>query len=166
MMASIFDRFPPTIMVAWLGLGSGFMLGMAYFFEFGMGLLPCTMCYWQRIPHGLVIALAAVTLLPFTPLNPKAMLLFLGIILAIGGGIAAWHGGVELGILPGPTACSGGIALDGSPSALLDQLLAAPVIRCDEVPWSLFGLSMANWNMLISLGMAMTALACLKHHWK
>jgi disulfide bond formation protein DsbB len=68
--------------------------------------------------------------------------------------------------LPGPTACSGGIALDGSPSALLDQLLAAPVIRCDEVPWSLFGLSMANWNMLISLGMAMTALACLKHHWK
>ena len=83
-----------------------------------------------------------------------------------GAGIAAWHSGVELKILPGPTACSGGIALDGSPAALVDQLLAAPVVRCDEVPWSLFGLSMANWNMLITAAMAILAGAALRQTFK
>ena len=143
-----------------LALASGFMLGMAYFFEYGMGLHPCTMCYWQRIPHGIVIAFGLLSLLP---LLQKKHLPLLGLALAAlallaGSGIAFWHSGVELGLLPGPTACSGGgIRFDGSASALVDQLLAAPPIRCDEVPWSLFGLSMANWNMLITLSMAIFA---------
>ena len=136
------------------------MLGMAYFFEYGMGLAPCTMCYWQRVPHGIVIALGVLAVMPFLAQSSLfiRLMLTLGIIsLLAGAGIAAWHSGVELKILPGPTACSGGVALDGSPAALLDQLLATPVVRCDEVPWSLFGLSMANWNMIITAGMAILA---------
>ena len=147
-------------MIKLLGLGSGFMLGMAYVFEYGMGLAPCTMCYWQRVPHGIVIALGVLAVMPFLAQSSLfiRLMLTLGIIsLLAGAGIAAWHSGVELKILPGPTACSGGVALDGSPAALLDQLLAAPVVRCDEVPWSLFGLSMANWNMIITAGMAILA---------
>ena len=147
-------------MIKLLGLGSGFMLGMAYVFEYGMGLAPCTMCYWQRVPHGIVIALGVLAVMPFSAQSSLfiRLMLTLGIIsLLAGAGIAAWHSGVELKILPGPTACSGGVALDGSPAALLDQLLAAPIVRCDEVPWSLFGLSMANWNMIITAGMAILA---------
>ena len=147
-------------MIKLLGLGSGFMLGMAYVFEYGMGLAPCTMCYWQRVPHGIVIALGVLAVMPFLAQSSLfiRLMLTLGIIsLLAGAGIAAWHSGVELKILPGPTACSGGVALDGSPAALLDQLLATPVVRCDEVPWSLFGLSMANWNMIITAGMAILA---------
>ena len=150
----------PLTMIKLLGLGSGFMLGMAYVFEYGMGLAPCTMCYWQRVPHGIVIALGVLAVMPFLAQSSLfiRLMLTLGIIsLLAGAGIAAWHSGVELKILPGPTACSGGVALDGSPAALLDQLLAAPVVRCDEVPWSLFGLSMANWNMIITAGMAILA---------
>ena len=150
----------PLTMIKLLGLGSGFMLGMAYFFEYGMGLAPCTMCYWQRVPHGIVIALGVLAVMPFLAQSSLfiRLMLTLGIIsLLAGAGIAAWHSGVELKILPGPTACSGGLALDGSPAALLDQLLATPVVRCDEVPWSLFGLSMANWNMIITAGMAILA---------
>ena len=150
----------PLTMIKLLGLGSGFMLGMAYVFEYGMGLAPCTMCYWQRVPHGIVIALGVLAVMPFLAQSSLfiRLMLTLGIIsLLTGAGIAAWHSGVELKILPGPTACSGGVALDGSPAALLDQLLAAPIVRCDEVPWSLFGLSMANWNMIITAGMAILA---------
>ena len=150
----------PLTMIKLLGLGSGFMLGMAYVFEDGMGLAPCTMCYWQRVPHGIVIALGVLAVMPFLAQSSLfiRLMLTLGIIsLLTGAGIAAWHSGVELKILPGPTACSGGVALDGSPAALLDQLLAAPIVRCDEVPWSLFGLSMANWNMIITAGMAILA---------
>jgi len=151
-------------MIKLLGLGSGFMLGMAYVFEYGMGLAPCTMCYWQRVPHGIVIALGVLAVMPFvaqSSLFIRLMLTFGMISLLAGAGIAAWHSGVELKILPGPTACSGGVALDGSPAALLDQLLATPVVRCDEVPWSLFGLSMANWNMIITAGMAILAAGVL-----
>ena len=154
----------PLTMIKLLGLGSGFMLGMAYVFEYGMGLAPCTMCYWQRVPHGIVIALGVLAVMPFLAQSSLfiRLMLTLGIIsLLTGAGIAAWHSGVELKILPGPTACSGGVALDGSPAALLDQLLAAPIVRCDEVPWSLFGLSMANWNMIITAGMAILAGAVL-----
>ena len=153
-------KITPLTMIKLLGLGSGFMLGMAYVFEYGMGLAPCTMCYWQRVPHGIVIALGVLAVMPFLAQSSLfiRLMLTLGIIsLLAGAGIAAWHSGVELKILPGPTACSGGVALDGSPAALLDQLLATPVVRCDEVPWSLFGLSMANWNMIITAGMAILA---------
>lgn len=157
-------KITPLTMIKLLGLGSGFMLGMAYVFEYGMGLAPCTMCYWQRVPHGIVIALGVLAVMPFLAQSSLfiRLMLTLGMIsLLAGAGIAAWHSGVELKILPGPTACSGGVALDGSPAALLDQLLATPVVRCDEVPWSLFGLSMANWNMIITAGMAILAAGVL-----
>ena len=147
-------------MLQLLGFGSGLMLAMAYFFEYGMGLHPCTMCYWQRIPHGVVLAFGVLAVLPvlFTVTLPsRLMLAAVMLALLIGAVIAAWHSGVELNILPGPTACSGGVALDGSPAALLDQLLAAPVVRCDDIPWSFLGLSMANWNMIITASMAVIA---------
>lgn len=149
----------PRLTLRLLAAGSGFMLAMAGYFEHVMGLHPCTMCYWQRLPHGAVFALGLVSLVPALPrVTPRLMLAVMALGLLIGAGIAGWHSGVELKILPGPTACSGGMALDGEVSDLLDQLLAAPVVRCDEVPWSLFGLSMASWNGLISLAMAAVAI--------
>lgn len=168
-MITMIQNFIPHTMVKLLSLGSGLMLGMAYFFEYGMGLAPCTMCYWQRIPHGFVFITGILAILPFFTIPPFGTRLMLGammVSLMAGAGIAAWHSGVELKILPGPTACSGGVALDGSPAALVDQLLAAPIVRCDEVPWSLFGLSMANWNMIITTVMAVMAGAALKRGFK
>ena len=142
-----------------LGLVSGFMIMMAAVFEHGFGLHPCTMCYWQRIPHWLVIGLSAMCFLPMIAekISLKYLVMLMAAALLVGAGIAGWHAGVELKLLPGPTACSGGMALDGDASALLDQLLAAPVVRCDEVPWSLLGISMAGWNGLISFAMMLVA---------
>jgi disulfide bond formation protein DsbB len=143
----------PRISLHLAALASAMLLAAAFAFEHFMGLEPCTMCIWQRWPHRIMVALGlAAFLLPHGKIRP---IMLVGLIaLAAGAGVAGWHSGVEWGILPGPTACSGGVSLDGDPSAALDALLASAPVRCDEVPWSLFGLSMANWNMIASAALA------------
>ena len=153
---------PPRRLAALLGAGSASLLAAAAVFEHGYGLAPCVMCLWQRWPHWLVAALGAAALTTGRPAwgapLHRAGLWLAAVALAAGAGVAFWHAGVELGLLPGPAACGGGVALDGDPAAVLDSLLASPPVRCDEVPWSFLGISMAGWNGLISLAMA--GLAC------
>ena len=141
-------------MVKLLGLGSLFMIGAALFFEHVMGLHPCKMCIWQRIPHYITIWLAAISIIPQMRMYSRPLLGLMSLSLLVGASIAFWHSGVELKLLEGPSSCSAAMSLSGDPSALLDQILATPAIRCDEVPWSFFGLSMANWNLLIAGAMA------------
>jgi disulfide bond formation protein DsbB len=136
------------------------MIGMALYFEHVMGLHPCQLCHWQRIPHIIVIGLSVIAALQQRQLWQRSITALMCLTLMIGAGIAFWHSGVELKILPGLSSCSAPISLDGDPAALLDQVLSAPTVRCDEVPWSLFGLSMANWNGLITAGMALAAGVC------
>jgi len=77
-----------------------------------------------------------------------------GVIVLVGAGIAFYHAGVEQHWWEGPTTCtSQGIAgLSGED--LMAQIMDAPIVRCDEIPWSMFGLSMAAWNGVVSLGLA------------
>ena len=102
-------------------------------------------------------------ILAFLPLQAphKILLMLAAAVLLASAGLALWHSGVEHGLLPGPTACSGGLALDGDPAAVLDRLLATPAPRCDEVTWSFVGMSMANWNGIISVAMAGLAVMLL-----
>jgi disulfide bond formation protein DsbB len=68
-----------------------------------------------------------------------------------GAALAVYHTGIEAGWWPGPTTCTGVGDVGGmSPEALTEQLLATPVVRCDAVAWSLFGVSMAGWNAIFS----------------
>jgi disulfide bond formation protein DsbB len=41
-------------------------------------------------------------------------------------------------------------------------VMAAPVVRCDVVPWSLFGISMAGYNVVISLALGALALVAAR----
>lgn len=148
----------PLYLIRVLAIVSALMLIMAMIFQYGYGLHPCIMCYWQRIPHGIVVVLGIMSFWPALPAKlSRYVLACAGISLLIGVLIAAWHSGVELKLLPGPSSCSGTIALDGSSAEVLEQLLKAPAIRCDEVSWSLLGLSMASWNGIMSLFMAIGA---------
>ena len=140
-------------MLKLLGFGSLLMIGSALFFEHVMGLHPCKMCIWQRIPHYITIGLAAISLIPQVRKYSRPVLGLMSLSLLVGASIAFWHSGVELKLLEGPSSCSAAMSLTGDPSALLDQILATPAIRCDEVPWSFLGLSMANWNFLITFAM-------------
>ena len=135
------------------GLG-GFMLLAAFWFQYVEDLAPCTMCYWQRWPHGVMIGLALIAWFIGNP-APRLLAGLACMIMLTSAGLGFWHAGVELGLLPGPNTCSGTIALDGTAGEILDSLLSTPPIRCDEVVWSFSGISMAGWNGLISLATAL-----------
>ena len=153
----------PRLLVPLLGAGSACMLLAAAVFEHGFGLAPCVMCLWQRWPHWIVAVLGALALAfgrtAAGPALTRSVPGLMAAVLLAGAGVAFWHAGVELGLLPGPAVCGGSVSLEGDAAAVLDNLLAAPVVRCDEVSWSFLGISMAGWNGLVSLAMA--GLACL-----
>ncbi len=136
------------ILIAAAG-SAALMLG-ALGFQYIGGMPPCKLCLWQRYPHVAAILIGAVALA-----LPRASLALAGAAATLTtAGIAFYHTGVERGWWSGPTSCSSTSPTGLSTDDLFDQIMAAPVIRCDEVPWELFGLSMASWNMLASLALA------------
>jgi len=131
-------------------LGSAALLLGAFAFQHLGGLAPCKLCLWQRWPHGLAVAigLGALAL-------PGRALPLLGALAALtSAGIGTYHAGVEQGWWLGPATCAaappGGLSTD----ALFEQIMTAPLVRCDEVAWQMLGLSMAGWNVVISLALA------------
>jgi len=133
------------------GVGSVALLGGALFFQYVLGMAPCELCIWQRWPHVVAAGLGLVVW--FVPAAPVFVL---GAAAAAASGvIGLYHTGVERGWLAGPTACSGAPDF-GSLTAeqMLERVLAAPVVRCDEVAWQMLGLSMASWNAVLSFALA------------
>jgi disulfide bond formation protein DsbB len=112
-------------------------------------LVPCEMCMWQRWPHVLAIffALAAIVQKSVPPLS-RWMTIFAGMAILASGAIGAFHAGVEWHLWKGPVACTAPAFKAGGD--ILAQVMAAPVVRCDEAQWRLIGISLAGWNALIS----------------
>ena len=138
--------------------GSAALLLGAFAFQHLGGLAPCKMCIWQRYPHAVAIAIGAIAL--FVPLP---VLLALGALAALAtAGIGGYHVGVEQGWWEGPSSCTSAPVGDIDANALFDQIMAAPLVRCDDIAWQLAGLSMAGWNMVISLVLAGLWIAALR----
>ena len=143
----MFSQRRMTILAA---LGSTVLLLGAFYFQYFQDLAPCKMCIWQRWPHGIAIALGlAVVAFP-----RREIMVLAGLVVFIGAGIGLYHAGVEQNWWRGPNTCTSGSISGLTTGELLDQILAAPVVRCDEIVWSRFGLTMAAWNAAISLGLA------------
>ena len=137
------------------------LLGSALLFQYVGGLAPCSLCIWQRWPHLAVIVLAFIGL---RGIMPRGMLWLTVIAGSISVSLGSYHAGIEYGFWAGPSGCSANLLPDGDIKALTQQLLITPLIRCDEVQWSLFGLSMAGWNALISLDIIAAALISLRRN--
>ena len=135
---------------ALLTLASAAMLISAWTFQY-FGYPPCKMCYWQRYPHMAAVAIGALALATGQRLFAWASALAM----FVTSGIGVYHSGVERKLWEGPTSCTssgtGGLSSD----QLFDQIMSAPLVRCDEIPWELFGLTMANLNALFSLAFAL-----------
>src|SRR5690606_27513642 len=108
------------------------------------GLHPCEVGYWQRWPHALAILLAGLAFL--MPAKARLLTALAAFAIAVSGAIGVFHAGVELGWWEGLTRCTAG------GSMTLDDLMNVPLVRCDQVQWSLLGISMAGWNAILSLG--------------
>lgn len=169
-------RYAPAVLL----LGSGGLLLGALFFQYVMDLPPCPLCHWQRWPHIVVVVLAGGWLLfsawlahdvrrdailggtPSQPLSSwttvhgaTLMLILIGLALLATAGIGLFHAGVEQKWWQGLAVCEG--AADAGPPSIDDLTKALnrrPPPRCDQIAWSLLGLSMAAWNALISLALA------------
>lgn len=138
-------------------LGSAALVGGALLFQ-AFGYAPCKLCHWQRWPHyaAVFVGLAAL-FIPGRPLPALGALLA-----ASASALGVYHTGVENGWWTGPTTCTSSSVAGLSADDLLNQIMNAPLIRCDEVAWSLLGLSMASWNAVLSAGLAMIWIAAAR----
>jgi disulfide bond formation protein DsbB len=133
----------------------------AWFFQLVLDIRPCPLCLEQRYAYYLAVPLALLTALASARRAPRAAL-FAGLALlaaaALGNAwLGAYHAGVEWGFWQGPTDCSGPVGNLGSAGDLLQRLDTVKVIRCDEVQWRFLGLSLAGYNVVISLLLAAIA---------
>lgn len=115
------------------------LLAGAYISQYGFGLFPCELCWWQRYPHFVAVALGLLS----TFAAPRRVWIGLAALaIAVSGIIGAYHAGVEYGWWQSALGCTA-----SDPFSL-------EFVRCDEAAWTLFGISLAGYNALLSIGSA------------
>ena len=131
-----------------IGLLSVIAIGSALIAEYYYNLEPCKMCLKQREPYYALIAVLIIFLIFRWQ---KKIWFFLGvqIITIYGLFYSIWHVGIENKLLPGPSSCSGGLDISNDTSNLKEQILSKAVVSCEEIIWSMFGLSAATINSLL-----------------
>ena len=125
---------------------SGGLLLSAYYFQYFVGLKPCQMCIWQRWPHYAVIFFCLLIILKKKYV--VSLLLFAALSAFTTSIIGIWHSGVELEFFYLPEGCSSSDL--GSINTVKD-LINKPMISCNIITWKFLGLSMTNWNTILSL---------------
>lgn len=145
-------------LISLAAFGSAALLLGAFAFQYLGGLAPCKLCLWQRWPHAAAILIGVVALA-----LPRAALAWLGALAAATSGVlGVYHTGVERDWWEGPTTCTSGDIGGLTPDQLMQQILNAPLVRCDEVPWEMLGLSMASWNAVLSFALALVWIAAAR----
>jgi disulfide bond formation protein DsbB len=157
---------PGTIFVAFL-LASAAALAGVFVFQFGFGLIPCELCMWQRLPHALAILIAGAgagqaraatrMMKPARAMRWRTFAVLatlLAVVHLAGAGTAAFHVGVEQHWWAGTEACTGAAPAGLSVDELRARLLETPPARCDQIAWSLFGITLAGFNLILSIALA------------
>jgi disulfide bond formation protein DsbB len=134
-----------------IALAAAATVGGALVFEHAFGYVPCKLCLIQRQPYYAAIPIGlAAALLP--PRWGRLGLWLLALVFLVSAGLGGYHAGVEWGFWPGPADCGGGSgAAAGNVGDFLNQLQSTRVVSCTEAAWRFLGLSLAGWNVLISL---------------
>jgi disulfide bond formation protein DsbB len=155
-MSAVRSRRAPPLLLA-LGAGAALVVGGAWIFQ-AFGYAPCELCLKERIPYyvGTVVALvAAGAAWRGGRAVGRAALWGLAVLFAASAVFGAYHAGVEWGWWAGPSDCTGTPARAASMDAFMQQLQAVKVVRCDAVAIRILGLSLAGWNAVASLALAL-----------
>jgi disulfide bond formation protein DsbB len=149
-----------TASLAIMAIAAATLAG-AWFFQLVLEILPCPLCLEQRYAYYFAVPFAALLAFAAAKGAPRRLLLaglaILALAVLANAWLGAYHAGVEWGLWKGPTDCTGQIGNFGSAGNLLERLDTVKVVRCDEVQWRFLGLSLAGYNVLISLLMAAIA---------
>ncbi len=160
-MSSPLLSLPKRDPVLFAGIAATVILASAFGFQLA-GYHPCEMCWWQRYPYMAIMAVALIaTAMPSIPRKPT--LLLLALLFAVDAGLAGYHAGVEQRWWEGITTCSSFVEVTDNVNDALDAIMNAPLIRCDEIAWSLFGISMAGYNFLLATAMTVFCLRRFKN---
>jgi disulfide bond formation protein DsbB len=150
-------------------VGAATILG-AWFFQYGLGINPCPLCLEQRHAYYFAVPLAAMVALGEQAGASRKVLIGALIAIAAGmlwnAGLGVYHSGVEWRWWPGPQECSGALGDLGAAGGLADALKSISVVRCDEAAWRFLGLSLAGYNALISLALAVIAAWAVVVEWR
>lgn len=135
-------------------VGSVLTIAGAFYFQWGLGYVPCKLCLQERIPYYAAIPLALLGL--FVPAWAARLVLGLAAIdLLYGTGLSVYHAGAEWAFWAGPTDCGGGTGANPKEIGdFLNTLQTTRVADCSTAAWRLFGISLAGWNALIAFVLA------------
>jgi disulfide bond formation protein DsbB len=133
-------------------------IGGFFYFQYVLGYPPCPLCLDQRNAYYLSVPLATLLWLGSTNgASRKVMIAGFAVVAVVmlwNTGLSAYHAGVEWKFWPGPTDCSGPISNFGSAADLMKRLQNIRVVRCDEAAWRFLGISLAGYDVLVSLVLA------------
>jgi len=155
-------RTQPSVAAAVLiAFGGALTICGFFFFQYVLGYPPCPLCLDQRKAFYVAVPLAALLIVGASSGASRKVLMlgFLAIALVMlwNTGLSTFHAGVEWKFWPGPTDCSGPVNSIGSTANLLKGLQDIRIVRCDEAAWRLFGISLAGYDVLVSLALAIAA---------
>jgi len=152
--ARTLNRYLPwALLIAALG-----PLGTAYTAEFGFGYEPCVLCLYQRIPYGVIIVLGIAAIFLTSVEARRWIALAAGLAFLTGAGIALYHVGVEQLWWTSAAPCGASGAAVTSTEDLLAALQKKPEKSCGDIDWTLFGISMATYNVAVSFAFAVASL--------
>ena len=126
-------------------------ISLAWASEIFGGLAPCALCLQQRLPYYVAVPILLAMAWAGQRLTSPWLIAGVGVVFLVSAGLAGYHAGVEYAWWAGPDTCGGGGGLPSSTAALAEALKGAKVVRCDEAAFRLFGISMAGYNVLMSL---------------
>jgi disulfide bond formation protein DsbB len=158
---TLLRRDPPLAAAAIVAAIGALTIGGVFFFQYVLGYPPCLLCLEQRNAFYVSIPLAALLCLGANHgASSKVMIAGFAVITAVmlwNAGLSVYHAGVEWKLWPGPVDCSGPINSLGSASNMLKQLQDIRIVRCDEAAWRFLGISLAGYDVLVSLFLATVA---------
>jgi disulfide bond formation protein DsbB len=163
---ALLRRDPPVVAAAIVAVVGALTICGFFFFQYVLGYPPCPLCLDQRNAFYVGVPLAALLSLGANHgASSKVMTAGFALIAAVmlwNTGLSVYHAGVEWKFWTGPADCSGPINSLGSASNMLKQLDYIRIVRCDEAAWRFFGISLAGYDVLVSLFLAVVAAWGLK----
>ena len=156
-------RLTSRAFAAFVLIASAIVLGTALLSEYWGGLAPCELCVLQRLPWAAAIVISLIVLLVGEHARLDWVALTLAIVFAISVGLAFYHVGVEQHWFAGPTACTAAPGGAMTLEQMKQQILGTAPVLCDRPAWTLFGVSLAGWNLLASLIMMGCCIAAQRY---
>jgi disulfide bond formation protein DsbB len=159
-MIEYLNRISPIRVASTYIIISTWLIMGAFFMQIFFDIRPCELCLWQRIPHYVVMFGAVLLPLRFI----RFTLILQGFAFFANLCLSAYHSGIERKWWQGFSGCTTSNIQDVSVEQLYTQLLNTAIVKCDEIPWSFMGLSLTNYNFLISLVLCISAIYFIRRY--